>query len=874
MSKTNYKISPPKPFARLLRWFCEPEFIEELQGDLEEKFYSNIESKGLRKAKAIYRKEVLKLIRPSVMRKPKAPKSSINIALFKLHFVLTLRNIQRNKVFSLVNIFGLGAALTICLFCVNMIYTGFQYDSHHQDVDRIYRITTNVESPVNSMRFASSPFALKWRMPNIPQAESSTTFLFGLGYSFNVKGEDISTHGYAVDENFLSIFDFKTVEGNPNDIFKDFSSIIITDKAAKRIFGDESPLGKINSGGHTIRAVIETPDKSSHLKFDFLHNIETMAGSLSDEEVNSQLNRWDTYDQRRYTYFKLSQNNDITDFNSQLAVLNEEMNSDLDDGKQYTMKVQSLSDIMFGPELVMELENVYPKYVLVFLIVPIIVLISLASFNYTNLSIARAIQRSKEIGIRKITGSSKAQIISQFLLETTVFSLLALLIALLAYQYLSISFGGNIQEFSELYTSNLNLEIIGWFLVFTLMVGLIAGLLPALHFAKVSPLNAMRNQAVNGSLSMSTLRKLLVGLQLGVSTFFVLFIALIADQKKEIMNADLGFVSEGLIAIPIKEVDIDLLTAQLDKIPEITNYSTSSMIPGTGGYSRRFITNENYSDTISTQYGVADFKFNSVYKPQLAAGLGFSPEGINEIIVNDKILNAFRLPLDSAIGSIIHIMQYDIEENLEVVGVFDNYVSDGLSSSTLPLIIRNQRDTALTDMVTIHLATTNLSETLRKIESGWDVVAQDKDFEPVYVDDAIEAGYAHFFNMMNIPILAGIAVIIIAVLGQFGMALYSAESRVKEIGIRKVLGATFYSIAKLFSLGTIKSLVISGLIATPVVYLIFKEMIFASLALKLEISELTIIITLFALWAIVLGIVTLQTWQTAKANPSESLRSE
>ena len=258
----------------------------------------------------------------------------------------------------------------------------------------------------------------------------------------------------------------------------------------------------------------------------------------------------------------------------------------------------------------------------------------------------------------------------------------------------------------------------------------------------------------------------------------------------------------------------------------------------------------------------------------MAAGLGFSPKGINEVIVNDKILNAFQLTLDSAIGSIIRITQYDIEENLEVVGVFSNYINDGLSSSTMPLIIRNQRDTALTNVVTIRLATTNLSETLSKIESGWDAVAQNKDFEPVYVDDAIEENYARFFNFMNLLILAGIAVIIIAILGQFGMALYSAESRVKEIGIRKVLGATFYSIARLFSLGTIKSLIISGLIATPLIYLVFREMIAASFAIPLKISELTLISTLFALWAIVLGIVTLQTWQTAKANPTESLRSE
>ncbi|MFT6828310.1 MAG: putative ABC transport system permease protein [Roseivirga sp.] len=195
----------PRFWTRLLKFFCKESFHEELQGDLEEKFYDNLESKGLRKAKAIYHSEVIKMFRPSVFKKPKAFNSSINTSLFKLHFVLTLRNIQRNKVFSLVNILGLGAALTICLFCVNMIYTGFQYDQY-PDSERLYRITTKVEGPKTSMHWATSSFALKWKLDEIPQIEKSTTFLNNMSGSFEVKGETISADSYPIDKDFLDLF--------------------------------------------------------------------------------------------------------------------------------------------------------------------------------------------------------------------------------------------------------------------------------------------------------------------------------------------------------------------------------------------------------------------------------------------------------------------------------------------------------------------------------------------------------------------------------------------------------------------------------------------------------------------------------------------
>jgi ABC-type antimicrobial peptide transport system permease subunit len=863
----------PRFWTGLLKFFCSESFHEELQGDLEEKFYANIETKGLRKAIAIYRSEVIKMFRPSVIRKPKAFKSRINISLFKLHFVLTLRNIQRNKVFSLVNILGLGAALTICLFCVNLIYTGFQYDKY-SDANRIYRITTKVEGPNTSMHWATSSFALKWKLDQIPQIEKSSTFLNNMSGSFEVKGETISADGYPIDREFLDIFQFKVIEGNPYDLFNDLHSVVITDELAKRLYGEESAIGKQSKSGAIVRAVIQSPEGNSHFDFQFLSNIDFIGNSMSELEIHERLDKWNNYDQSYYSYLKLSPNAQIQNVEKLVSELNQEMTSSLSDGNTYTMKLQPVSQIMFGETLWADFQNVFSRVTLYILLIPIVILISLASFNYTNLSIARSLQRSKEIGIRKIAGSSKRQVVFQFLIETVIFSLLALAIAFISYSYISTQFEGYIQEFSELYSPQLNLEIILWFIALSILVGLVAGILPALHFARVSPLTAI-NKKVGNQISLSSIRKGLVGVQLCISTFCILFIVLISDQKQQLLMADLGFETSGLITIPTKKVDLDLLMAELDKIPEINSYTTTSMIPGTGGMTRRILVSGNYQDTISARYGLADASFNSVYKPNLIAGTGFTQNRENEILVDGSFLKAMNIALDSAVGSIVHIMHFDIQEDLQIIGVLDNYVYQAMSSSNVfPFLIRNKQDSLLTNKITLKLTSSNVALTLEKIEAGWNSIAGDNGFEPVFINDRLEKSYDVFFNFMNLLKLAGITVIIIAILGQFGMALYNAESRVKEIGIRRVLGAQFHSIAKLISKGSVKALAISAIISIPLIYLVYQKVIFPSFTIHLYVSAMHIILTLATFWSIVLGIVIFQTWQTAKVNPAESLRSE
>lgn len=868
------KAHPPKFWTSLFRRFCQDDFFEELQGDLEEKFYEHVERFGVRKARNLYRAEVIRMIRPSVLRTPKLVVNLSQLSLFQIHLKLAFRNLLRNKVFSAVNITSLAAAITLCLFAVNMIYTGYRYDRHHDRAEDIYRVTTKSESPRGVMSFASSSYALTRHLRNIPQIEETTFFLTNMNSSFEVKGQTMNLRGYSVDDHFLNIFDFEVIAGNPRDIFNDISSIAITDKAAKRLFGEESAVGKLSNSGAVIRAVIKSPENDSHLGFDFLHNIAFMTSSISPKEIKARFDRWDNYQNDYYNYFRLREHANIADVEEQLESLNTLMNERLEDSKEYTMDLQAITDIMFGELYIIDMLQVHSETTLWVLTSLIIILIALASFNYTNLSVARALQRSKEIGIRKIVGSNRRQIIGQFITETCIFSFSALLIGLFAYQLLVPRFNGYIDEFAALFNPHLDMSLLICFAVFSLLVGLLAGIFPALHFSRISPLKAIQHKLKNRVVSLPNIKKILVGSQLCVSTIGILFIVLINDQKQQLLGADLGVETEGLITLPMRRVDPLLLKAELNKLPEVEAYSITSMIPATGGLRRRTIISADHQDSISARYGLADAQFMKVYEPEIQLGHGFTEGLNNELLVDEYFLEKMSIPLDSAIGASLYILHYDLQDLVQIVGVLKDYSYSGLSSFRFPIAIRNQYDSTMSNMMNLKLRTDNVPDALQKVEAAWKTIAPDQEFSPVFVDQAVEKNYSEFFNMMYIIELGGIVIILIAVLGQFGVALFNAQSRIKEIGIRKVLGASYGSLARLFSRNTLLTLVVTAAIAIPVVNYFFQNAVIPAFSVKLTISAMKIALGLALIWGAVIGIVMLQTLQTARTNPAETLRND
>ena len=862
---------PSKFWTWLFKKLCNDSFYEELQGDLEEKFFINLENKGANKAKAIYRKEVIKMIRPSVMALNKRLSILISLSIFKIHFVLAIRNMVRNKVFSAVNIFGLGAAIAVCLFMVNMISTGYTLDTQHKGSDRIYRIANFVERDIGNMLYASSSFPLSDKVrETIPDFEVVTHINSSFRSKFKVNEVDVPIEGVFVDKHFFDLFSFNAVKGNPLDIFDDINSMIVTDDLAERLFPDENPIGKITQEGFVIRAVIESPKGKSHIQFKTLSSMDV----YNAREPNA-INSW-KYFYQDYTYVKLkagldpnTTKNKLTTLSNQVSALPEVVPT------TYNFLLQPISKIVLGDLSMNDFssgigsETVYVFSILIFL------MMFIASFNYTNLSIARAIQRTKEVGIRKVVGSTRWQIVSQFLLETIIFSIIGLIIGFIIYSYFSDSFVETIPEFSVIFSTQLSLEIILLFLTFALFSGLLAGLFPALFFSRITPLSLFNSRIKTKKLSFQTLRKILVGFQLTLSMFVLLFVNLIVEQYQTLKSMPLGFEPEGLIVIKPVERNYDIVLDELGKIAEVEGITLTSGLPGVSSNGVMMFTDTVTNDsTIMINFLMADANFDDVFNPEISLGSFYNRMSTTpyerEIVVNEEFIQVLNLDRTNIIG---HTISKD-SINFKIVGVLEKLVgNDPLQQKRKATMIVNLTPLFNTWFV-LKVQDQNLTTALTKLENGWNKIHPENRFQPTLYRDHYQASFNDLNNIIKVLSFLGACIILISLLGQLGMALYNAETRVKEIGIRKVLGAKIKSIMSLLLKNTLITIVIAVLIATPLAYQFFQVSFMGEVNSTLDLTPLLFLRAILAFTLLLVGVVVTLTWRAASLNPSESLRNE
>ncbi|NVK83292.1 MAG: ABC transporter permease [Cytophagia bacterium] len=864
----------PKFFTRLLSWFCHDDFYEEIQGDLEESFIKNTNTRGLRKARAIYRKEVLKLLRPSVVKAFRVRFSIIQFSLLLIHLKLSFRNLMRNKVFSTVNVLGLAAAITVGLFVLNILYTGLKMDSHHNNSENIYRVTSRVEQQNlgNVQFFASSPAPLSEKLRSeIPDTESVTTFLFLPNQKFHFRGEEMELNHIVSDQYFFNVFDFKSIYGNLRNALEQPNSAVITETLAERYYPGENPIGETLSSGQVISAVVESPQGKSHLDFDIL--------STNDKEETrySSLENYSNF-YLSYNYFKVLDGTNQAIIDQKLEGVSTDVNSKVKENSlHFSFRSQKLRDIYFGDELYNEPGTVFPSFMLYFLISLITILLLLASFNYTNLSIARAVQRSKEIGIRKVVGSSKKQIVSQILTETLVFSSLAGIIGILVYKGLSPSFEGMVsQNVGLIFNPNLNTELYLIFIAFSLLVGFVSGIIPALFSAKISPLNAINSRIKNKALSLSVLRKGLVTIQLIVSIFCVGVVTSGMGSYNAILNANYGFDKENIVIVRTEAKNTELLKEKYKTVAGVEAVSIGSSIPGVTPRGLTLVYKPQLKDSIESYFAIVDDSFEDVFKPKLFTGSSFSYKSsdstLTEVWVNQSLLERFKIPLDSALG--YTLANWKGVEQYRIVGITNSLTFETLESDRIHPLLIMPGASPTSSPLAIRLALESPQETLELLNQATKEVDEEQAFNPVFLTDTIREKYSILKNLISVLKFIALIVVSIALLGQLGIALYSAETRIKEIGIRKVLGSSTNKIIQLLLKGTLISLLVAMVIALPLSYLFIKNTFWNGLALKVQNEFLALTWGNLLLAGLLVVIVISQTYQVASSNPSKSLRNE
>ena len=802
--------------------------------------------------------------------------------MIKNYFKIAWRSLLKYKGFSFINIFGLATGMAGSLLIFLFVKDEINYDRYHKDSGRIYRVVKDfINDDGTRIPDATTPTALAFAMQReIPEVETVTRLFPNWGGSWVVEygNKKISEQKFwRADSNFFDVFTYSFINGDPKTALNDVSSVVITETVAKRYFGKEDPMGKsikisCCGGALKVSGVIKDVPSNSHFHFDFL-------SSFAQLKANND--NWDTYNY--YTYAKVRPGTDIPAFTKKIQ---ETYNRNQDE-KYSVFYVQPLTSIHLTSHLKWELEpNGDKMYVYVFAIIGLFILL-IAAINYINLSTAKSSLRTKEVGIRKVSGAMRGTLIKQFLFESLVVCLISSLLAIIIAQLLLPVV--NDVTLKQLSVIN-NPLTVGFMVLSALFVGLIAGLFPALYLSSFKPILVLKGLKLNDNGAL-LLRKALVVVQFTISSVLIIGALIIAQQMKFIHNAKLGIDKEqvivikngGSMALPERNAYMNIIK----RLPGVKKAAGGSFSLGEGFSTTRM--NVKGSDKeIQMNFATVGFDYMDVVGIEMKEGRGFSanypadtmnngiPNGpldqnVGGIVINEKAVKEFNLGQHAIGKQFLWGNDGDTSYYVSVVGVTKDFHFTSLRNEIKPFafICRPRNNFNFT----VKLSADNIKSTLDKLEKEWKSIQTNASFEYVFLDDTFSKLYASEARFQKLFINLVILGILIACLGLFALATFSAQQRIKEIGVRKVLGASVPHVVALLSKDFLKLVLIALILATPVAWWLMNEWL-KDFAYRVNIEWWIFLVA--AVIAIIIAFITISTQaiKAAISNPVKSLRTE
>ncbi|KYG76543.1 ABC transporter permease [Roseivirga echinicomitans] len=870
MSKLNPHIAPPAFASRLLRWFCHSDFHEELAGDLEENFLKNTEIYGLKKAKRKYTIEVLGLLRPSVIKKVRLFNYQNNTAMFKNYTLVAFRNLSRNRLFSAINILGLAMSMAVALLAIVFVTEIYSFDEFHKNKDRIYRVNNIVIKPDGelSVPYASTSLLAAQKIrEQVPGIEKVASFFKGFYGDLKTENETYSIEGYFASKEFFEVFTFPMVQGNPETALTEPYSLVLTESTAIKMFNSTDVLGKTllrRKTPYTITAVVKDPPRNSHLRFDVLGAQSTLAS----ETRNSVLTDWNSM-WSSYAYLLVSENRNLEQIQASIDQIAKEENAK-SQSLNAKLRIERMSDIFPGEDRWNEVGTVMPNQRLSAMIILALIVIFSACFNYANLSIARSLKRAKEIGVRKVVGAKQGQIFTQFITESILVSLISLILAFFLFRLIRPEFLSLDFYISRTTTLELTTSTYFYFFLFTVLIGFLAGCIPALVMTNFKPISIMKGIANMKVSEGINIRKILIGIQFVLSMGFAILVTLTYKQYQFALNFDLGYETEAILNVELQGNDFDIVKSAFIQIPEIEGISGSAFMPSTGSTNSDHAKIESKADSVV----VYSIRINEDYiqnlKHEILAGGPINDDlQKKQMIVNEAFLKQFELgsPID-AIGQIVDYYN----ENREIVGVIEDFHYGTIYNDIQPFAFIQSE--GYLNYTNLKIRSKDMNSTMAKIANAWNSIDSNHDLQASFFDEDIERTYKDLSSSMKTYGLLSIVAISISILGLLGMAVYTAEARLKELTIRKVLGASVQSLVSLLSKNFVIIFIVSAAVAIPTSYYLFKNTIAQNMEYTInigfwELGSGAILVITTALLTI-----SSQAIKAAKANPSESLRSE
>lgn len=795
--------------------------------------------------------------------------------MFENYFKIALRNFKRDAWYSLLNILGLTIGITFSLFLIFYIQNELNYDRYNKKADRIYRITSYVKEPdKDEMKWAITQFPLGPTLKkDYPEVEEFARFVPN-GKTMYKKGE---LHFYedkvfSSDSSLFRIFTYQFIEGDPQTALVSPNSMVLTESVAQKFFGkDKNILGQSLQNGngdiYKITGVVKDVPRNSHLIFNVLISISSLPKDFA--------NNWGGFN--FYTYVLLKPDTRAAAFEKKLQPMYAKYMAPV--FAQYNIKihygVQPITAIHLYSEMSNEPEELGSiSYIYIFSAVALFMLI-IACINYMNLATARSARRAKEIGIRKVTGSSKMQLIGQFLIESTLTAFLALLlsiglIALLLPLFNSLS--GKEIPFTTLLEPGTFLIL----LAIVLFVGIVGGSYPGIYLSRFNPVHVLK-----GSLSKSSsnvmLRRVLVVVQFTISMIMLICTWVVYGQLKYLRTRDLGFNKEQVISLTAnadRDIRSEILAFKNDvkNNAGILSVSTAQTTPGGQGVNFNLFSVESqngYVDKGVDCYGIDEDYFKTLGM-QLKKGRNFSglPDTLRSIIVNENMVHYFGW--DDPIGKKVKFPGDTSGNYLEVVGVVKDFNQKSLYNPIAPLLLYYRPNS---NSIQVKLNTANVAGTLAGIEASWKRNFPDLPFQYSFLDEDFDSQYAADQKRGKIFTAFSVLTILITCLGLLGLIAFTTQQRQKEISIRKVMGAGISQIVPLITKNFVLLVGISCLIAFPIAYL-FMDKWLKMFTYNTGLRLVTFLLSAVVVLAITLLTVTFHTVKAAVANPVNSLRSE
>ncbi len=879
--KKNKIVGPPRWAERFLSWYCHSDLLEDLQGDLNEYFERNIKSKGSRRARLIYIIDVFKFFRLYTVRKPEFINLLINWIMIRSYIKTSGRSIVRNKLFSAINIIGLAISMSVGLFLIGLISDVHSYDKFHVQHSNIYRVISRYQYLENKdPDFMATTSIKAGELIQETFLAPDNVAIFRRDFSGDLKvGEKvIPLSGLWANESLFNVFSFRLIKGNSATALKNPFSIILTEKSAEKLFGEQEAMGKTivlnNDREYTITGIVKDPPIFSHIKFDMLGSLATREILHKDDEYEL---KWDNI-WNAWVYIVLPNGTNLDEFKFSLDQLSKTEDLTVKN-THIELALQSLDNIMFGQSLGNQIGPVVGStYLRIFSVLAFIVILS-ACFNYTNLSIARSLKRTREVGIRKVIGALKSNVVAQFVVEAIIISLCALVLAFGLFLILKPYFLSIEPELQKILVLNLSPQIILYFIAFAILIGMGAGLFPALFFSRINAIQVLKNSSSVRMFKKLTLRKILIVFQYTISIIFITSTIIFYKQYRHFVSFDLGFNTENVLNISLQGNKAELLKKELLALPEVKGISQSGMITSVGSYWGVRVKNPaNPNDSASIWFNIVDENYLTLHYHTLLAGRNFVAKAKDatetEVIVTKEVLRRFNISNQNpskAIGETIRVDGKDVQ----IVGVLKdfqyNQANNGHSKSAEVIFRYTAGDAGI---LNVKIQSADLITTHAKIESIWKKFDNVHAFEAKFYNEQLEEAFAGLKAIVKVAGFLTILVICIASMGLLGMVVFTTETRLKEISIRKVLGASEVRLLYLLGKGFLFLLAIATFIALPLTILFFEQIVFVEIYNHAPLSLPDMSLGVIGVLVLALVMIGSQTLKVARTNPAEVLKNE